>query len=404
MKRSAIGAIGAQGAQALASFTLQIIVVRTLGLDGLGTFSILYGVMVLVAGLMTGFVGDSLVVLERRERPIRSALEQYALGLSTVAAAISAVVTWASGLVTVSQAVLFALAIVLFALEELMRRLLMANIGFWRVAAIDLAAFAGTMCVIGIAALGGRLSLDLVLIAVSVGQVVAIGLGVVLLPREERFAVAFVRGGYGGVFGYGFWRASQQLLRPGLLTVVRTLVTIFLGLAATGLLETARVYVAPAMLVISGLTSFLFVSYARDKAAKVGDQLPKADRAVGALLGVTVVMGLVLVLALPPLGPFLFGTTPQLAAVLGWLAYTASVSAVTPYGALAAVGGRQALVFAIRLADTLVSALAVVVMMMLGAEAAYAPIALAIGSIAGGVAIRTIILSPMVRRERRTES
>ncbi|MCU1557979.1 MAG: hypothetical protein JWN09_1974 [Microbacteriaceae bacterium] len=403
MRRSAIGAIGAQGAQALASFTLQIIVVRSLGLDGLGTFSILYGVMVLVAGLITGFVGDSLVVLDRRDRPIRSALEQYALGVSTLAAVISAAVGYLSGLVTVSQTVLFGLAVVLFALEELMRRLLMANIGFWRVAAIDLAAFAGTMGVIGVAALDGRISLELVLIAVSVGQVVAIGLGVVLLPREERFAVTFVRGGHRTVAGYGFWRASQQLLRPALLTIVRTLVTVFLGLAATGLLETARVYVAPAMLVISGLTSFLFVSYARDRTAKVGDQLPKADRAVGALLAITVLMGLVLVLALSLLGPALFGTTPQLTAVIGWLAYTASVSAVTPYGALAAVGGRQMLVFTIRLADTLLSAVAVVVMLALGADAAYAPVALAIGSIAGGIAIRMFILSPLARAERRTE-
>ncbi|MCU1523332.1 MAG: hypothetical protein JWO18_226 [Microbacteriaceae bacterium] len=404
MKRSAVGAIGAQGAQALASFALQIIVVRALGLGGLGTFSILYGVMVLVAGLITGFVGDSLVVLDRRERPIRSALQQSAIALSTIAAAISAVVSLASGLVTLSQAVLFAIAVVLFALEEMMRRLLMANIGFWRVAAIDLSALVGTMVVLGTAALTGRLSLDLVLVAVSVGQVVAIGLGIVLLPREERYAVPFVRGGYRAVAGYGFWRANQQLLRPGLLTVVRTLVTIFLGLAATGLLETARVYVAPPLQVISGLTSFLFVSYARDKTAKVSDQLPTADRAVGVLLGVTFVMGVVLVLALSLLGPLLFGTTPQITAVLGWLAYTASVSAVTPYGALAAVGGRQAFVFAIRLSDTVLSAIAVVVMLALGAAAAYAPLALAIGSIAGGLAIRTFILVPLARKERRTEA
>lgn len=401
MRRSALGAVGAQGTQALASFTLQIIVVRALGLDGLGTFAILYGVMVLVAGILTGFVGDSLVVLDRRDRVIRSALEQYSLGLAAIAAAVSAAIIHAVGLITSFQAVAFALALMLFALEELARRLLMANIGFWRVAAIDLAAFAGTMSVIGIGALGGRLTLDLVLVAVAVGQVVAIVLGIALLPRAERFGVAFVRGGYGVVAGYGAWRASQQLLRPGLLTIVRTLVTLFLGLAATGLLETARVYVAPAMLVISGLTSFLFVSYARDRDSKVSEQLPRADRAFGALLGVTIVMGLALVLGLPTLGPVLFGTTPEMTAVLGWLAYAASVSAVTPYGALAAVVGRQALVFSIRLADTLLSAISVVVILSLGAEAAYAPVALALGSLAGGIAIRTIILSPMARRERR---
>jgi O-antigen/teichoic acid export membrane protein len=403
VKRNAVGAIGAQGTQALASFVLQIIVVRSLGLGGLGAFSILYGMMVLVAAIMTGFVGDSLVVLDRREKPIRSALQQFALGLSIVAAVISAVIAHSTGLVTLAQAALFALAVVLFALEELMRRLLMANIGFWRVAAIDFSVFVGTLLVVAIAALLAPLTLDIFLIAISVGQLVAILLGIILLPRDERFAVAFVRGGYAVVTKYGYWRANQQLLRPGLLTAVRTLVTVFLGLAATGLLETARVYVAPAMLVISGLTSFLFVSYARDKSASVRTQLPKADRAVGALLGVTAILGILLVLGLSTIGPILFGTTPQFTAVLGWLAYTASVSAVTPYGALAAVRGRQALVFGIRLADTLLSATAVVVMLALGAEAALAPIALAIGSIAGGIAIRTFILAPISRRERNAQ-
>ncbi len=400
MKRSAVGAIGAQGAQALGSFVLQVLVVRTLGLDGLGTFSILYGVMVLVAGILTGFVGDSLVVLDRHHRPIRSALQQYALGLSALAGLVSAAVAGASGLITVGQAVWFGVAVALFGLEELTRRVLMANVKFWRVAAIDTSAFLGALAVVGIGALMHDLSLDLYLIAIAVGQVVAILLGIVLFPRAERYAVGIVGGGHGAVAAYGTWRSSQQLLRPALLTVVRTLVTVFAGLAATGLLETGRVYVAPAMLVISGLTSFLFVSYARDKNARVVDQLPKADRAVAALLGVTVVMGVVLVLALPLIGPLLFGTTPQFAAVLGWLGYTASVSAVTPYGALAAVGGRQAVVFAIRLGDTVFSALAVVIILLLGAPPAFAPIALASGSILGGLAIRFLLLAPAARRER----
>jgi O-antigen/teichoic acid export membrane protein len=400
VKRSAVGAIGAQGAQALGSFVLQIIVVRALGLDGLGKFSILYGVMVLVAGILTGFVGDSLVVLDRRERIVRSALQQYALGLPVVAGAASAVITLLTGLITGPQAALFGLAVALFALEELTRRLLMANIGFWRVAAIDFSAFIGTMIVVGIGALAGNLDLATVLVGVSAGQVVAIVLGIVLLPKAERYVVGFSPGGYRAVAAYGTWRSSNQLLRPALLTVMRTLVTLFSGLAATGLLETGRVYVAPAMLVVSGLTSFLFVSYARDRTARVTELLPKADTAVIALLGVTVAMGLVFVFALPILGPLLFGTKPQVASVIGWLGYTASVSAVTPYGALAAVGGRQAFLFAIRLTDTVVSITAVVALLAFGGDASLAPVALAFGSISGGIAIRTLILAPASRRER----
>lgn len=400
MKRNAVGAIGAQGAQAVASFVLQVIVVHALGLSGLGTFSILYGVMVLVAGILTGFVGDSLVVLERRAHPVRSALQQYALALGTVAGIISAVVAGLSGLITLDQAVLFAISVLFFGLEEIMRRLLMSNFKFWRVAAIDSFSFLVVLIVVGIAKLAGVLTLDAFLIAISIGQLGAILLGIPLLPRAERFAVGFRHADYRGVAAYGIWRSGQQLLRPGLLTIERTFVTIFLGLSATGLLETARVYVAPAMLVISGLTSFLFVSYARDKNATVTEQLPKADRAVGAMMAVTVAMGVVLLALLQLLGHILFGTTPQLAAVVGWLLYTATVSAVTPYGALAAVGGRQSLVFAFRLGDTIVSALSVVILLALGGPADLVPIIMCIGSVAGGVAIRLFILVPSARRER----
>lgn len=400
MKRNAVGAIGAQGAQALGSFVLQILVVRSLGLEGLGTFSILYGVLVLVAGILTGFVGDSLVVLDRRETAVRSALQQSAIGLSLVAGVISAIVLGATGLVTLPQAVWFAIAVVLFGLEELMRRLLMANVLFWRVAAIDLSAFLGSLAFVGIGVLLHRVDLDLFLIAIALGQVVAILLGVVLLPRAERFLAGFVRGEYRLVAAYGMWRSAQQFLRPGLLTVVRSLVTIFVGLAATGLLETARVYVAPAMLIISGLTSFLFVSYARNKAAGVTSQLRRADRSVGILLSITALMSVAFLVALPFFGPLLFGTTPQLLAVIGWLAYAASVSAVTPYGALAAVGGRQAFVFAIRVSDTLLSMIAVAVILALGLQPSIAPIALSIGSIAGGLAIRAFILKPEAQREQ----
>jgi O-antigen/teichoic acid export membrane protein len=400
VKRDALGAIGAQATQALASFVIQVLVAKSLGLDGLGTFSILYGVIVLVTALLTGFVGDSLVVLDRRERSIRSALEQYALGLSVLAAVACSAVAFLSGLVTLAQALLFGLALVLFVLEEMMRRLLMANLGFWRVAAIDFTAFIGMICVVALSVVFDDLTLGRFLLAISVGQVVAIAFGVVFLPSEERFAVAFTTGGHRAVAAYGSWRASQQLLRPALLTAVRTLVTIFLGLAATGLLEAGRVYVAPAMLVVSGFTSFLFVSFAKNKNARVSVQLPKADKAVWALFGITVVLGAMMVLALPIVGRVLFGTAPQLNAVLGWLAYTASVSAVTPYGALAAVGNKQAFVFGIRLTETLVSVLAVLAMMALGADPGLVPIVLAVSSTLGGLAIRTFILSPLARGER----
>lgn len=399
VKKSAVGAVSAQGMQALASFALQVLVARTLGLDGLGTFALIYGVMVLAAALISGFVGDSLVVLPRREREIRSALQQFALAFSVLGGAAAGIVLAASGLVPWGSSWIVAVAVALFALEELMRRLLMANMAFWRVFMIDAAAFAVSIAGVIVSALLGALTIEAYLLAISFGQVAAIAVGVALLPREERFVVGLLRSGYRAVIAYGTWRASQQLLRPSLLTAVRTIVTVVLGLSATGLLEAARVFVAPAMLVVSGLTSFLFVSYAKDPAVPLRSQLPRADRAVGALLLITLALGLALVIALPFAGALLFGTAPPLAAVLGWLAYTASVSAVTPYGALAAVRGRQALVFAIRASDSALSAVGVAMLLMLGGALEFVPLVLAGGSVLGGLAIRMLLLVPEARRE-----
>ena len=385
--------------QALSSFTIQVIVARTLGFEGLGAFAIAYGVMVLVAGVASGMVGDSLVVLERRKPSIRSALGQFAVAIAASTAIASTAIAWGSGLLDVSTAIVFGCAVALFALEELMRRLLMAGFGFWRAMLIDFASFCVALAVIGIVALTDTLSLLTFLGAISIGQLTAILLGIVLLPREERFLVGFVSGGLAEVFRYGVWRSGQQFLRPAMLTVVRTLVTLLASLAATGLLEAGRVFVAPATLAVSGLSSYLFISFANDKQNALGAKLRRADRSVIALVGFTILVGAALVVVLPWAGALLFGTAPDLLAVVGWIAYTASIAAVTPYGALAAVGGRQAAVFTVRAADTAAAIGFVWIVLAAGGSVQWVPAALALASILGGLAIRFFILIPLVRRE-----
>lgn len=398
-KRAALGAMASQGTQALASFTIQVIVARTLGFDGLGAFAIGYGVMVLVAGVASGLVGDSLVVLERRVPRIRSALQLFTLAIAVIAAVASAIVAAASGLFDLPTATLFGLAVALFAIEELMRRMLMADLNFWRVVLIDFVSLSVALGVLGGAALTGALTLLTFFTAIAAGQLSAIAIGVALLPREERFLVAFTRGGALEVFRYGVWRSGQQFLRPAMLTVIRTLVTLIASLSATGLLEAGRVFVAPATLAVSGFSSYLFVSFANDKLRPMREKLARADRSVLALLGLTAVVGAALILALPWAGALLFGTAPDQLTVIGWIAYTATIAAVTPYGALAAVGGRQALVFAVRAGDTSAAIVLAWVLLSAGGGVHLVPAVLAVASVLGGLAIRLFILAPLARRE-----
>lgn len=394
-----LGAVGSQGTQAAASFVIQVIVARTLGFEGLGAFALLYGVIVLVAALVSGYIGDSLIVLDRRTPRIRAALQQSALALILAAGLLGAVIAAATGLVNVATAAIFGVAIALFAIEELMRRTLMAELAFWRVMAIDLAAFVGALGVIFGVAVRGELSLVAFFAAVCVGQVVAIALAIALLPRSERYLVAPALGGHGAVFRYGVWRAAQQGLRPAMLTIVRTLVTLLASLAATGLLEAGRIYVAPVALVVSGVSSYLFVSFARDRDQGARGAMRRADVAVLVLVVFTSLGGGLLVLVLPWLGPLLFGAAPDPIAVLGWLAYSASIAAVTPYGALAAVRGHQAAVFGLRSADTALAVALTAAIVAWSEEVRLVPLALAAASLAGGLAIRMLVLVPLARRQ-----
>jgi O-antigen/teichoic acid export membrane protein len=383
-----VGAIAAQGAQALASFVLQIAVARLLGITALGAFAILYGVVVLASGIVTGFVGDSLVVLDRRSAPIRSALQQFAVLLAVGTGAIAAVVTALLHFVAPAEALLFALAITAFCLEEVVRRTLMADLLFWRVAAIDSAGLVVTMTVVGVIASQHALTLEAFLGALTIGQTVALLVGARVVRREERYLVRIAGGGRAEVASYGVWRSLQQFLRPALLTAVRAGVGVVAGLAATGLLEAARVYVAPALLLVSGLSSYLFASFARQRDQDIRHRLRRADTAVLALLGITVAIGIVAVVALPVAGPAMFRSSPDLRAVVGWLAYTASIAAVTPYGALAAVSGGQGAVFVVRAADTTLSLAVVMIGLALGMDPAWSAALLAVGSLVGGLVLR----------------
>ncbi|WP_394553140.1 lipopolysaccharide biosynthesis protein [Agromyces sp. MMS24-JH15] len=398
-RAGAVGAVASQGMQALASFTIQVLVAQTLGFDGLGAFAILYGTMQIVSAVAGGFVGDAYAVLDRHDRAIRSALEQFAIAIPVLFATAVAVALVASGLVEPAVGIAAFLATSLFAVEELVRRFLMASLRFWRVVVVDAVAFAVAILVLLGSWLIGEPSLFGFVAAVAAGQFVAAIVGIVLLPKGERRVVPFVRGGYREVFRYGSWRAGQQVLRPAMLTAIRAVVTLTASLAAVGMIEAARTFVAPLTLIVSGLGSFLFVHFAHDREASLAGKLRSADRAVVALVGLIVVGGAAMLLVLPWLGPLLFGEPLDVVTVIGWIAFSTSIAAVAPYGSLASVAGRQGWLFGIRAMDTALAVVLATVLLVSGGDPAFVPAVLAIAPILGGIAVRTFLLVPLVRRE-----
>ena len=393
MKRKALGAVIAQAAQAGIGLLLQILVARLLGIEEYGRFAILYGVVIVATAVVTGLVGDSLVVLDRSKRTIRAGLEAMLLATSVALAIGSFLIAWLTGFSDAWESALFALALAAFAVEEIVRRLLIAHMSFVRTAITDVAGFVIALAIILTAHFTGTLSLAAFLGGIAAGQVVATFIGWFLVRRDDRHLVGLRGADIAAVWRYGMWRGLQQVLRPSLFTVLRLLVLAGAGLTAVGLLEAARTYTSPLILVIGGLSSFLFVRFADQHKAGKSGSVREADRVVVFLLAGTVVMSAIAVVLIPWVSPLLFDVEVDPLAVIAWLAYGMSVAIVTPYGALGAVAGRQIAVFLIRLSDTLLAIIAVIVMIALGAEPSTLPFALAVASMLGGLGLRWLVVA-----------
>ena len=394
----AVGAVGGQVTLAAGSFVLQLLVARSLGATGLGVFAMLFGCIVIATAVTSGLVGDSLTVLDRHDPRIRSALAWMGVGSIGLAACV-ALAGGSIGGLDPWTAVAFAAATAAFMGADLMRRLLMACRRFWRLVVVDSLAIVATLAVLA-AASAGDLRLGHFLAALCVGQSVACVVAWSSLPQRERTLPQLAWGDPRAVAAFGCWRAAQQFVRPTTLNAARWLVLVVAGQAAVGQLEAARLFVAPALLLVSGVGSFLFSSYANEQDERLEVLLARADRGAGVLLAGTLGMAVLAVGAAPVFGHLVTDGDFDLAsvAVLGWGVYAASCAVVLPYGSLAAVRGHQARVLGLRLVDSLVGIIAVAVALWWwSAPPGAAPWLLSIGSVVAGVLVRQRLLVPGTR-------
>ena len=394
MRAPAVGGMAAQGSQALASFALQFIIARYLGLEGLGKFAVLFGVILLATSVNSGFVGDSLTVLDRSQPSVRAGLQWWLAFLAIGTGVACSFVTLVTGFLTPVEALAFGLATTTFLVEDTVRRLLMATMQFWRIVVVDLTAMVASLIVILGAAVADNLSLAVMLFALAVGQVAAIVIGWVLLPRSERTIVRMRAPAIGAIANYGTWRALQQAVRTGTVALVRVMCLLVVASAAVGGLEAARIYMAPAVLAVYGVNSYLFASYAAAPTAPVERLLGLADRHVVKLLAGVTLFGLVGVLAIPVLGPVLTDGKYELSkiAVAGWAAFAATIAGVTPYAQLASVRGRHVSVFVLRLVDSVLALLTIYLVVAVTRSVQWAPMIMAAWSILFAVAIREFVI------------
>jgi hypothetical protein len=180
------------------------------------------------------------------------------------------------------------------------------------------------------------------------------------------------------------------------LTAARVAITLVAGVAAYGRLEVARVYMAPALLIVSGLGSYLLPMYVSQRHEPMRTALRRADRAAMALLASTLVVGAVGTLAAPVLGGIVTGGRYPLplVVVLGWAVYAATGATLLPYGGLVAVRGRQRTLTALRALEPTVSVLLVTI--AAATALASAPYAIGAGSLVVAFTVRRWMLRPLI--------
>lgn len=379
--------------QSLSSLVLQVVALRELGAEGFATYALLYSGLVLATGLSSGLVGDSLTVLDRRDPALRAGLVRVGWRSTLLVSALGVVATAATGLLPLPSAALFGAAVAAFLLETLVRRLLMAELRYWRIVVTDLvvAAVASSALVASAATAAEGMGLDHVVASLLVGQLAGILAGVALLPPAERRLARAGDADVASVLRFGVWRAAQQGIRPASLTAVRIVAVAAAGSALFGQLEAARTYTAPAMLVVNGAAGFFFASYARQRDRTTAQLLGRADAGVRALaLGMAVMCAVALLLQ-PLAEDHLTDGRFELdrVAVAGWIVYAGASAVGMPYGSLASVRGKHALMVKLRAAEALgVLALVAIALFAFDVGVSWVPLVLSVGPLVTAILTR----------------
>lgn len=382
----ALAPIVSQGVTAGTSLLLQVLAARELGLAEYGVFAVFLALLVSATALHAGYVGDSLAVLDRFDPRVRASLLSSALlsfGLCGTAGVVFALV-----LRDLGTGLVFAGMLVLWLAEETLRRLLIARMDFWKLVWNDVSYLLGTTVALGAWFLRAReVTMPMLFAAMGVGACTAVVVGIAQLPRSERRALRPGWAAMGEVASFAGWRAAQAALRPTALLLARVLVAQFISLAAVGLLEAARLVVAPLQVIINGAGSFLLAGYASGR-------VRGTRRASLQLTGVTLGGGIVLALAAGPLGRVMTGSDVDPWLLLGWVVYLATWAGGLPFVTAVVAGKRSRAVFLVRIVDSVAGLVLAAGALALGFSLALVPWLMAAGQLYSWWRVRALSVSP----------
>lgn len=402
-----------QGINAGGSLLLQILAARTLGLAAYGSFAVCLALLSAATALYTGYVGDSLAVLDRHDRDTRATLAASALTLFVVGFVIAfGTVVWL--LHSPGAALVYALMTVLWLMEETFRRILIARLEFWKLVANDSSYNTITLAIVAVLLLiGQHMTLGRIFVAMAIGAATAVVIGIVQVPRAER---ANLRPGWTAmraVATFAAWRSLHAALRPTALLLSKALVISLISLTAAGVLEAGRLVVAPLQVIINGAGSFLLAAFAKNQRSAAGERGTAARNnrmaryAVWLLLATVVSCGSVLALFAGPAGRVMTGHPVAPLLVFGWTAYLAVWAVGLPYISEVVARKHSRAVFLARLVDSVLGLVLAGIAIKLGGGVAVVPWLMALGGLYAvwrvvRLAIRTRTASPPVTIETGT--
>ncbi|MFD8496741.1 hypothetical protein [Amycolatopsis sp. NPDC059657] len=359
---------------------------RELGLAEYGVFAVFLALLVSATALHAGYVGDSLAVLDRFDLRLRASMVSSALlsfGLCGTAG-----VVFALALRDLGTGLVFAGMVVLWLAEETLRRLLIARMEFWKLVWNDVSYLLGTLVALGAWFLRAReVTMPMLFAAMGVGACTAVVVGLAQLPRSELRALRPGWAGMAEVASFAGWRAAQAALRPTALLLARVLVAQLISLAAVGLLEAARLVVAPLQVIINGAGSFLLAGYASGR-------VQGTRRASLLLTGVTLGGGVVLTLAAGPLGRLMTGAEVDRWLLLGWVVYLATWAAGLPFVTAVVARKRSRAVFLVRVVDSVAGLALAAVALTLDFPLALVPWLMAFGQLYSCLRLYSLAVTP----------
>jgi O-antigen ligase/O-antigen/teichoic acid export membrane protein len=384
MGRRPLGAIISQLIVAGSSLLLSLVALRELGASGLGVFSLLLGILITVNSVQTGWIGDSLTVMDRFDPGIRRALFHS----QWVAIVAIAVVTFALALqidgINGATAALFASASVAWAIEETFRRLLIARREFWSLVANDSSFAVGSFGLLAAtAATGTTITIETMVLSLLVGAVVAIGAAMVQLPRIEILRGPPAPSRMRELASFAGWRAIQVGLRPATMALMRAIVATTASLTVLGQLETARLLVAPVLTIVNGAGVYLLPTYANQVRRGAAFQ-PSVRRAMVVVGALAAAYGAVAVALRGLLVDVLTdgSTAVGVGALVSWATFSLAFGLGVPPGSATVALGRSRRTFAIRLVDAAIGVVGVAIFAALGWIDAV-PAGLALGAFVG---------------------